>query len=84
MLEKGPWTLNTSGEWTPVRSLSLRAWSLYLAHHTLAALTQKAWLWEKGRPGRRGSTPFLDSQDSANKNSQSLIAGGSWDSLYAL
>ena len=43
MLEKGPCTLNMSGEWTPVRSLSLSAWSLYLAHHTLAALSQNTW-----------------------------------------
>ena len=59
-----PCTLKMSGEWTPVRSLRLRAWARYLAHHTLAALSQNAWAWEKGRPGRRGSTPCRDSQDS--------------------
>ena len=39
------WTLNMSGEWTPVRTLSLSAMSLYLAHHTLAPLSQNSWGW---------------------------------------
>ena len=45
MFENGPWTLNMSGEWTPVRTLILRALGRYLAHQTLAALIQKSWRW---------------------------------------
>ena len=41
MLENGPWTRNWSGEWTPVRTRSLRAFGRYLAHHTFAAETLK-------------------------------------------
>ena len=36
------WTLNMSGEWTPVRTLSLSASGLYLAHHTPAPLSQNS------------------------------------------
>jgi hypothetical protein len=57
MLEKGPRTLNMSGEWTPVRTRSLSALSLYFAHHTLAALIQNIWRWlYLPRPGRSFSS----------------------------
>ena len=43
LLEKGPWTLNIPGEWTPVLILFSRALSLYLEHQVLAALIQNIW-----------------------------------------
>ena len=52
-------SLNMSGEWTPVRTLSLRALSLYLAHHTLAALIQNICRWlYLPRPGSSFSSWF--------------------------
>ena len=50
MFENGPWTLNMSGEWTPVRTRILRALGRYFAHQTFAALTQNSCLWPKDNP----------------------------------
>ena len=46
LFEKGPWTLNIPGEWTPVLILFSRALSRYLEHQVLAALIQNIWTWQ--------------------------------------
>ena len=59
------WTLNMEGEWAPVKTASFRAFGLYLAHHTLAALIQKSCDWEYARPGSKGLGPWRLVQEAA-------------------
>ena len=63
MFEKGPRTRNMSGAWTPVNTRSFNAFGLYLAHQTLAALTQKSCLCVYSRPGSSfSSSPLRETQ----------------------
>ena len=56
MFEKGPRTRNMSGACTPVSTRNFNALGRYLAHHTLAALTQNSCRCEYLRPGNKLSS----------------------------
>ena len=52
-----------SGACTPVNTRSFNAFGLYLAHQTLAALTQKSCLCVYSRPGSSfSSSPLRETQ----------------------